>query len=314
MFKSLFYKKLYPFFNDPVSPAPLAIFRILIASFTLLQAILWYNDWLAFVGRDGWIQWEVSEALISSMTLHIARVYAFFSFLPITEDGFVTAFFWVYVVSALLLLVGIFTRVFSFLVFLCHYILMCTVEVYVYGVDIFLQIALFYIMLMPVARMYSLDALLKRVPTVSSWEVTLSLRVLQIHMCMIYLSAGFEKMVSPDWWSGNVLWRSVVQPDFRQYDFTGLADKPWLFIALSWFTIIVESFYFICIWIPRVRVFWLFAILMLHAGICVFLGLWLFGLIMMLLSISAFGFDAFKDIRNFNRARQRKMDISYSAA
>jgi hypothetical protein len=189
---------------------------------------------------------------------------------------------------------------------------MCTIEVYVYGVDIFLQIALFYVMLMPVARMFSLDALLKRVPTKGSWEVTLSLRVLQIHMCMIYLSAGFEKLISPEWWSGNVLWRSVVQPDFRQYDFTWLADKSWLFITLSWFTITVETFYCIGVWIPRVRVFWLLAIILLHAGICVFLGLWLFGLIMMLMSISAFGFDAYNDLKGLRRARQSKVHIAYS--
>ncbi len=312
MRKSSIYKRAYSFFNDPVSPAPLAIFRILIAAFTLLQAILWYNDWLAFVGYDGWLQWEISQALISDLTLHMAKVYSFFSFLHISEDTFVTAFFWVYVTSALMLLLGLFTKVFSLLTFLCHYILMCTIEVYVYGVDIFLQIALFYVMLMPVARMFSLDALLKRVPTKGSWEVTLSLRVLQIHMCMIYLSAGFEKLISPEWWSGNVLWRSVVQPDFRQYDFTWLADKSWLFITLSWFTITVETFYCIGVWIPRVRVFWLLAIILLHAGICVFLGLWLFGLIMMLMSISAFGFDAYNDLKGLRRARQSKVHIAYS--
>lgn len=311
---NLLYKRAHSFFNDPVSPAPLAILRILIAAFTLLQAILWYNDWLAFVGNDGWIQWEISQALISDLTLHIAKVYNFFSFLPLSEDGFVMAFFWVYVSSAFFLLIGLFTRFFSLLTFLCHYILMCTIEVYVYGVDIFLQIALFYIMLMPVARLYSVDALLKRPPIGPSWEVTLSQRVLQIHMCLIYLSAGFEKLISSEWWSGNVIWRSMVQPDFKQYDLTWLADKPWLFIALSWFTIIVESLYFISVWIPRVRVFWLFAIIGLHIGICVFLGLWLFGLIMILLSVAAFGADALKDIRNFRSARQRKIDIVYSPA
>ena len=311
---SSLYKRLYSFFNDPVSPAPLAIFRILIATFTLLQAILWFNDWLAFVGHDGWIQWEISQALISDLTLHIAKVYNLFSFLSISEDGFVMGFFWVYVSSAFFLLIGLFTKFFSLLTFLCHYILMCTIEVYVYGVDIFLQIALFYIMLMPVARVYSLDTLLKRVPTGPSWEVTLSQRVLQIHMCLIYLSAGFEKLISFEWWSGNVIWRSVVQPDFKQYDLTWLADKPWLFITLSWFTITVESLYCIGVWVPKVRVFWLFAIIGLHIGISVFLGLWLFGLIMILLSVAAFGADVLKDIRNFRRTRQRKIDIVYSPA
>lgn len=306
------YQKAYNFFNGPVSPAPLAIFRILIAAFTLLQAILWYNDWLAFVGSDGWIQWEVSQALISDLTLHLAKVYKCFSFLQLSENEFAIAFFWMYVTSALFLLAGLCTKIASFLTFLCHYILMCTIEVYVYGVDIFLQIALFYIVLMPVARMYSLDARWKRAPATSTWEVTLSLRVLQIHMGLIYLSAGFEKLIASEWWGGNVVWRSVVQPDFRQYDLTWLADQPWLFITLSWFTIIIETFYCIFMWVPKVRVFWLAAIIALHLGIIIFLGLWLFGLIMILFSVSAFGMDVLKDIQSFKHARQRSIKMAYS--
>jgi hypothetical protein len=154
-------------------------------------------------------------------------------------------------------------------------------------------------MLMPVAKAFSLDALLKRVSTTSSWQVTLSLRVLQIHMCLIYLSAGYEKLISPEWWSGNVIWRSLVQPDFSQYDFTWMANKPWFFITLSWLTIVAETFYCIAMWIRGLRVFWLLVIIILHIGICIFLGLWLFGLIMILLSVAAFSFDALKDIKSW---------------
>jgi hypothetical protein len=87
-----------------------------------------------------------------------------------------------------------------------------------------------------------------------------------------------------------------VQPDFRQFDFTWLARYPWLAILLSWFTMFIETFYGIAMWIPRVRIYWLLSIIALHIGICLFLGLWLFGLIMILLSISAFGFDIYQDL------------------
>jgi hypothetical protein len=121
--------------------------------------------------------------------------------------------------------------------------------------------------------------------------------VLQIHLCFAYISSGFEKVQSPAWWSGNVIWRSLVQPDFRQYDFTWLARYPWLPMLSSWFTILIESGYWIAMWIPRVRVVWMMGIVVLHLGIALFMGLGLFGVIMILLSISAFGWEVWNDIK-----------------
>jgi hypothetical protein len=174
---------------------------------------------------------------------------------------------------------------------------MGTLRTFTYGVDIFLHIALFYMMFMPVARAYSLDVRQGRVSPLPSWGVTLSLRVLQIHLCFVYLSAGFEKAMSPDWWAGNVIWRSLAQPEFRQFDFTWLAHYPWIAVALGCSTIIIEMGYCLAMWIPRLRVFWLAGIVSLHLGIGLFLGLRLFGLIMILLSVSAFGYEAWQDVR-----------------
>src|SRR5688572_8719139 len=78
------------------------------------------------------------------------------------------------------------------------YVIMCSIDIYVYGVDIFLQIALFYFMFMPINKALSLDAFRKSVNKNPSWTVTLSMRVFQIHLCLIYLSSGYEKMLSPE--------------------------------------------------------------------------------------------------------------------
>ena len=284
------------FFNQPLHPAPLGIFRMLIAAFTLLQAFLWYADWQAFLGKDAWIQWEISKAVVPEICLHISQVATGLTYLGMDENQAVMTFFWIYAVCAFGLLLGYFTRFWAIFTWLCHYVIMCSIDIYVYGVDIFLQISLFYCMLMPVQKAFSLDALLRNIDTSPTWGVTLSVRVLQIHLCLAYLSAGYEKMLSVEWWNGNVLWRSLVQPDFRQFDFTWLARYPWLAILLSWFTMFIETFYGIAMWIPRVRIYWLLSIIALHIGICLFLGLWLFGLIMILLSISAFGFDIYQDL------------------
>lgn len=294
------------FWNAPLSPKPLGIFRILIAAFTIIQALIWYPDWLAFFGKDAWIQWEISRALNTTWNIHMEYVYkVFHAVLGLSESQSVMTFFWLYVIFAFGLLIGWYTRIWAFLTWFCHYIIMSTIPTFVYGVDIFLHIALFYLILMPTNKAYSLDLKLGRVDALPTWGVTLSIRVLQVHMCLVYLSAGYEKMLAADWWNGNVLWRSLVQPDFRQFDLTWLSNYPFIPIILSWFTMLIETGYCIGMWIPRLRVFWLLGIISLHIGIGLFLGLWLFGIIMILLSISAFGFEAYKDIKAFRNKNHR---------
>jgi hypothetical protein len=97
------------------------------------------------------------------------------------------------------------------------------------------------------------------------------------------------------------MWRALVQPDFRQYDFTWLARCPWLAMLSSWFTMLIESGYFIAMWVPRVRVVWMMGIILLHLGIAFFMGLGLFGLIMILWTISAFGWEVWNDITTSRR-------------
>ncbi|MEL7122053.1 MAG: HTTM domain-containing protein [Bacteroidota bacterium] len=298
----LILNKINTFFTAPLSPMPLGIYRILIASFTLLQATLWYPDWHAFFGEEGWIQWEISQALNESWRLHMSDVYSVLKNLGFSASVTVEVFFWLYVTSALGLFVGWYTRVWAILTWFLHYILLSTISTFVYGVDIFLHISMFYLMVMPSGKALSLDVKLGRLVSEPSWDVTLSIRVLQIHMCLAYLSAGFEKMLAADWWNGNVLWRSVVQPEFRQFDLTFLADYPLIVKILSWFTMIIETGYFIGMYIPKVRVFWLLGMISLHLGIGLFLGLWLFGLIMIIMSISAFGYFAWQDVKNFKQA------------
>jgi hypothetical protein len=289
------------FFCAPQSPAPLGVFRLLIAGFALFQAILWYGDWPAFFGPDAWVQWEISRALGLESQLHMLHVAGLLKHFGFSPELSVTIFYWAYVTFLVVLLVGWHTRIAAFLVCLSHYVIMNTVSIFIYGLDIFLQIALFYLLVMPVAKAYSLDVWQGRVSSAPSWGVTLSRRVLQIHLCLAYISSGFEKVQSPAWWSGNVIWRSLVQPDFRQYDFTWLARFPWLAMLLSWFVMLMEAGYCVAMWVPRLRVCWIAGIIVLHLGIALFMGLGLFGLIMILLTISAFGYEAWIDLKDTMR-------------
>lgn len=287
------------FLEQPDAPQALGFFRIAIAGFALLQAIIWYPDWLSFFSPDGWLQWEISEALNNGWSLHISYVHAALKHFGFSPAQSVMIFYWFYLSCVAGLLAGWHTRICSILTCSCHYVIMCSLPTFNYGVDIFLQIAFFYLMVMPAAGSYSLDVWQGRVKNLATWGAALSIRVIQIHLCMVYLSAGAEKLRSPDWWNGNTLWRSLVQPDFSQFNLTWLAHYPWLLILLSWFTMITETGYLVAMWVPRLRVLWLAAVAGLHLGIAIFLGLWLFGLIMIVLSVSAFGLEVLRDLKEW---------------
>lgn len=293
------------FFTQPIPVAPLGIFRLLIAGFVLLQAALWYPDWEAFVGSEGWVQWEISKAFNHSWHVHLQDIYVLLRPWGINDGQFIYLFFGVYVVSATGLLLGIFTRFWAICTWACHYVLMSSLPTYVYGVDIFLHISLFYLMVMPAAKAFSLDAYWGWVNPAPDWASTLAIRVLQIHLCLAYFSAGYEKMLYANWWEGDVLWRAVIQPDFRQFGVYWLSEVPWLVMLLSWFTMFIETFYFIGMWVPRLRVFWLLAMIGLHLGIGLFLGLYLFGLVMILMSVSAFGYDVWRDVLAWGKQKNK---------
>jgi len=57
---------------------------------------------------------------------------------------------------------------------------------------------------------------------------------------------------------------------------------------------LLETSYPIFIWLRRTRRIWLVGIIAMHGAIAVLMGLYLFGLIMTVLNVAAFGIDLFR--------------------
>ena len=41
-----------------------------------------------------------------------------------------------------------------------------------------------------------------------------TLRLMQIHFCIIYMSSGLSKLQGGAWWNGNALWGTMANPEF----------------------------------------------------------------------------------------------------
>jgi uncharacterized membrane protein YphA (DoxX/SURF4 family) len=199
------------------------------------------------------------QVLISAIAAVVPRETLF------TPSGF-TTLYWVTFVAGLLTLVGLFTRPAAFVFALGNWIFIA--HEYSYG-DRHHGEALFLILLMcyafsPSGDSYSVDALLRRwrsrraggapeaprrVDT-AMWP----LKFVHVLLAMTYFSTGVSKLIAggPSWMNGYTLQLYTFNDALNRGMPFGLwlAQQHTLAIALSIFTILFETFFFVSLLVP----------------------------------------------------------------
>jgi hypothetical protein len=280
------------FFFAPARATPLAALRIGLALVLLAQAALIAPAFFALYERSGVLQGEVRDNLARPGLPYLGWLIRTLGGVGLSEPLILTTTGIVYLLSLTALLVGWRTRIAAVVAWLTHLTLMMTANGTNYGVDNFGNIFLFYLIWIPSGSALSLDRLAGRAPRGPTPVARLALRVVQIHLCMVYLAGGLLKATGEQWWDGEAIWRSVMLPEYRQLDFCWLADHPWFAKASGWMVLTVEAGYSIFIWPRRTRRLWILATVSMHLGIAIFMGLGVFAAIMIALTVGAFGFSA----------------------
>lgn len=184
-----------------------------------------------------------------------------------------------YLIGCILLAAGFFTRIAAAALMLLQYLIFTSYySSFSYGFDYIASSCLFYCLLFPIDRKRDTGAVL-------------SLRFLQAHVCIIYFFAGLGKLLGPTWRNGEALWKAVVQPGFESFfkpDLHFLGAYPTLWVIGGWAVALLEISYPVLIWPKRVRSLWLWAIISLHIGIALLMGLYFFSALMILLNLAAF--------------------------
>jgi hypothetical protein len=273
------------------SPAPFVVLRIGIVLCLLAKAWVEFPNLLDLYGNRGIVQWQISDAVGERWAPRIGVLAGLLRDHGIDENRCVYLVFGVQVFSLLALLVGWQSRIAAALAWFSHLMLLNSGLLTAYGVDEFANIALFYCVVMPVGAAASLDALLDTRPRKPINSAGPLLRLLQLHVCIVYLVAGVSKARGEQWWNGEAIWRAVMQPEYCSFDMGWLARMPWLAMLAGWGTLLVEIGYAAFIWPRRTRPIWLLATVGMHLGIGIFMGLWLFSAVMIVLNVSAFGSD-----------------------
>jgi hypothetical protein len=246
----------------------------------------------------------------------------------VTDPSTMVVVHTLFIVAALLFTVGFCTRITSVATW---FALLCYIQrnpVILFGVDTMMTIVLTYLMLAPCGAVYSVDRLLLnwwrrakpgmvqgwyrfwRLPVPSVAEVApalepptasvsanVAIRLLQIHVGVVYLFSGTSKLLGPAWWNGTAVWGTLGNFEFApmQYEpylafLRFLGDHQWLYdgfmTASGLFTLAFEVSYIFLVWRPRLRWVYLGSAILLHGGIGLFMGLKTFSLMMLVMNMA----------------------------
>jgi len=255
-------------------------------------------DWQSLFGqeRGGQVSRLLIEAVLSgnsSLTPRLGWLINAVQFTGLSE----TAILWI-IWSALfcsggLLLVGLWPRFVSIASWLLYLATVKSGVLFSYGVDNFTITGLFYLMIAPVSRSPWLAGKKSNTSLRTRERLGFHRRILQLHLCIVYFFAGFSKCFASGWWNGDNIWGALTRPPFNVLTPEFLLHFESLFVLLGTFVCLVETGYPIFIWPRKTRGLWLLLIIVMHLGIGLTMGLYLFAWIMITLNLSAFGAELF---------------------
>ncbi len=274
------------FLLQPASARPIAFMRIGIAAALIGEAAVIAPHLHEYFGSLGLVQEPVSDALGHWSLPSLPALARWLSLTGLTERGVVQVAFAVYVLALHLLLLGFRTRTAAVVSWLLFLAFKRSGSAAAYGGFEFAQIALFYCVVLPVGDAVSIDAW--RRPRPPSSGARIGLRLLQLHLSVVYLSSGIEKARGDQWWNGEAIWRAVMRPGHGDIDFSWLADHPLVARFACWGTLTCEIGYSLFVWLKRTRRFWILAIIGMHLAIAVSLALVFFSAVMIVLNVAAF--------------------------
>jgi hypothetical protein len=262
-------------------PYTLAVIRILAGGMLFYTHLIWTIDLQAFLGTNSW--------LTSALIRDIHRdSYAWSHLWYISTPTLLMATHIAALVVLAMLTIGLFTRTTSILAAIitlsyCH-----RLTGSLFGLDQINAMLAMYLAVGQCGAAFSFDRWLaarsagqgRGSPATVSTNI--AIRLIQIHMCVIYLFGGIGKMRGEMWWDGSALWFAIANYEYQSMNVLWLVRHPWLIALLTHITVFWETFYAFLIWPRYTRPVMLLLAVFVHAGIALFLGMPTFGIAMII--------------------------------
>ena len=169
-------------------------------------------------------------------------------------------------------------------------------EIFWYGVDAMLSILLLCLLLGPTGRAFSVDRWLQRKWQKNgtsdsfdqpAWTANFSIRMVQLHWCLVYLSSGLSKLQGESWWDGSAVLQTFMLNDMSDVDFRWIGTFSDTTISLFstagvFLTLAYEISFTFLIWNPTLRPPLLTCAVLLHGGVAIVMGLPAFSALMVI--------------------------------
>ncbi len=284
------------FWIKPVRAEPVALMRILTGLCVLASALttvlpnlrqFWFDDgWIPTAVADGTMQWNDRFSVLAG----------------VTSPAAVVAWFVVWIVALVCVIVGCFTRVACFVAWLMTLSFNMRAYFTLNGGDDVAVMLLFYLMLAPAGAAWSVDSLRRhakrfrqpasgfespapRQPPPPAMIAPWAVRLMQIQLVLVYFLNGINKlnMVEADGrWSNDyidgvaVYWAmndlTLTRWSFAQFPMPLIASK-----LLSWATLVFEIGFPLFVLVRRLRPVLLIGGVLFHLGIFVTMEIAWFG-------------------------------------
>jgi Vitamin K-dependent gamma-carboxylase len=290
------------FWFSASSPSTLSAIRVLAGAMLLYTHLVWSMDLTAFFGQEGWLPAQMMEQselenndpdglegnrLTGENEPPIPRL-TWTHFSVITSPKLMWSVHIVAIGVFLLLMLGLFSRTMALLAYLfaVSYAHRVTPGAY-FGLDKINCMLALYLIVGPCGARYSIDRLwrLRRgAPTEvpPSVSANLAIRLIQVHMCVIYLFSGIGKLFGYQWVAGEASWLSFALLEYQSLDMTWLGNYPKLLNLMTHVTVFWALTYCALVWPRLTRPFVLVMAVFIHGGIILFLGMPTFGLVMLI--------------------------------
>jgi Vitamin K-dependent gamma-carboxylase len=283
------FSRFFAWFFSEKDNTWLTILRIGLGLQLTLYELSMRRDWLRLLNVESR---RVSEAVLAAEGSTIPRVGWLVTggtALGLNETQILQLIWLVLLGAALCLIAGLFCRTAAVTGWLVHLMVVKSTSVFSYGVDSFTTIGLFYLALSPLPDFWSLDWQSRNLRPRYADLTGFFRRTVQLHLCFIYFFSGLTKFLGSGWWNGDNLWRALTRPPFDVIDPVVIARGK-SFLPVAGIAIcLLELGYAVFIWPKQTRTFWLLAIIGVHIGIGVFMDMPLFGFVMIVLNVAAFG-------------------------
>lgn len=268
------------FWFRPDGPETLGLIRLLAGCLILYTHCVWSLELPAFFGRAGLLPTEYRNLLADGP----GWAWSHWDWLP--SDAWLWPVHCAGLLVMLLFALGCWTRVTAVLTaaLVISYANRATGALF--GLDQVNGFLALYLAVGNSGDSFSFDAWWRRRqgrgvagPSIST---NIALRLIQVHMCIVYLFAGLGKLQGTTWWNGQALWGALASYEYQTVDLTFLAGHMGLINLLTWGTVAWEASYPFLVWHRLTRPLMLGAAVAVHLGIGLFMGMMTFGLAMII--------------------------------